>query len=87
MVTLYRAALEICRTAVKNPWYQNDQLWGKIDEVSYVNTVSDLFKQWKEGKLNKNTEGRKTVEKAYSQRVFRERVQARLKEISDRLDN
>lgn len=73
--------LEICRTMVKNPWYQNDQVWGKVNEVQYLKCIQALHKQWKEGKLQSNSAGRKTIVNKYSVEVCTNLIESRLNEI------
>lgn len=77
--------LEICRTAVKNPWYQNDQVWGKVNEVQYLQCLQSLHREWAEGRLKANNAGRKTVESRYSDKVCAASINNRLKAIRDGL--
>lgn len=73
--------LEICRTMVKNPWYQNDQVWGKVNEVQYLQCIQKLHKTWAAGKLKKNDEARKTVVNKYSVESCTKLISSRLNAI------
>lgn len=79
--------LEICRTSVKNPWYFNDQVWGKVNEVQYLQCLQHLHKQWKSGTLEPNKAGRKTVVNKYSNKACENALRSVFKGMQSRVDS
>lgn len=63
---LISAYPELVRTMVRNPWYQNDQIWGKINEIEYIQTLQNIHRQWAAGKSLFNAAARQTVVERYS---------------------
>lgn len=78
--------LEVARTMIKNPWYQNDQIWGKINEVALVQSLQELHKRWKSGEKRKLicADARSTVVKNHSYNAIRPRIKKRLQQIATR---
>jgi hypothetical protein len=66
---------------VKNPWYQNDQVWGKINEVHYLQALQGLHKLWAKGKLETNDAARKTVVDKYSIKECKSTISSRFSAI------
>jgi len=59
--------LEIVRTDVKDPWYQADQMWGKINEVIAIQSIQNLHQKYLslEGETLVATGAREAIETTY----------------------
>lgn len=75
---LYGGTVEVVRTMNKNPWLNNNQVWGSINELEYIKILQKNYEDFVKNGVKFNENGRKSIEERYGLTAFRTRANSLL---------